>query len=282
VKLNKIPVFLHPVRKFAFILVLLPLLFACKNEFEKIRASGNADLIYDKGFELYEKGDYVKAQALFEQILSSYRGKEKAEKLYFTYAYTHYHLSTFETAAFYFSNFASTYSTSTLREEADFMAAYSHYKMSPTFRLDQTNTLKAIDEFQAFANLYPKSKRVDDANRYIDELRQKLEKKAISEADLYFDLKQYASAIQSYENMLKEFPESNNTERVRFQILKASFLLAENSIYEKQEERYKSVVEKYTIFKNKYNRGSLVKEAAEYYQISKQKLKQFTNERYQN
>jgi outer membrane protein assembly factor BamD len=273
---------LRPVRKYAFILFLLPLFLACKNEFEKIRASGNTDMIYNKGFEYYEKGDYVKAQALFEQILSSYRGKEKAEKLYFSYAYTHYHLSSFETAAFYFDNFASTYTTSSLREEADFMAAFSHYKLSPTFRLEQANTYKAIDEFQTFANLYPNSKRVEEANRYIDELRQKLEKKAMAEADLYFDLKQYASAIQSYENMLKEFPESNNTERVRFQILKASFLLAENSIYEKQEERYRTVVEKYEAFKTKYGRSSYVKEAAEYYNTSKQTLKQFSNERYQN
>jgi outer membrane protein assembly factor BamD len=282
VLIGKLSVNLRPVRKIAFILFIIPLFLACKNEFERIRASGNADLIYDKGFEYYEKGDYLKAQALFEQILSSYRGKAKAEELYFKYAYTHYHLSSFTTAAFYFNNFSTTFGNSPFREEADFMAAYSHYKMSPTYRLDQTNTYKAIDEFQTFANMYPNSARVEEANRYIDELRAKLEKKTFAEGQLYFDLKQYTSAITSYENMLKEFPESPNAETVRMQILRSSYLWAINSIYEKQEERFKTVVEKYQLFKTKYPKSSFLKEASEIHTNSKQKLKQFSNERYQN
>lgn len=270
------------MRKIAYIFIIIVLGTACKNEFERIRASGNSDLIYDKGFEYYEKGEFLRAQAMFEQILSAYRGKAKAEKLYFYYAYTHYHLSTFITAAHYFDNFSTTFGNSSFREEADFMAAYSHYKMSPTFRLDQTYTLKAIDEFQLFANMYPNSKRVTEANEYIDELRSKLEQKAIAEGQLYFDLKQYHSAIQSYENMLKEFPESSNAEKVRFQVLKASYLLAENSIFERQEERYKNTIEKYTIFKTKYPRSNLMKEATTIFNTSKQQLKQFSNDRYQN
>jgi outer membrane protein assembly factor BamD len=262
--------------------ILLMIISSCKNEFEKIRATGDAELIYAKGFEFYEKGEYLKAQSLFEQILSSYRGKAKAEKLYFSYAYSHYHLRSFLSANFYFNNFSQTFANSALREEADFMAAYSNYKLSPGFKLDQTYTYKAIDDFQTFANLYPASERAAEANKLIDELRVKLEKKAFAEGQLYFDLKQYQSSIQSFENMLKDFPESSNAEKVRFLILKSSFLLAENSIYEKQEERFTTVIEKYQIFKNKYPRSSFNKEAMEIQQISKQRLKQFSNDRYQN
>jgi outer membrane protein assembly factor BamD len=274
----KYTVNLRPVKITVNILTLgliLVLSASCKNEFEKIRASGDADMIYTKGFELYEKGEYLKAQSLFEQILSAYRGKAKAEKLYFNYAYTHYHLRSFLSANYYFGNFSSTFANSALREEADFMAAYSNYKLSPGFKLDQTYTYKAIDDFQTFANLYPASKRAEDANKLIDELRSKLEQKAVAEGQLYFDLKQYQSAIQSFENMLKDFPESPNSEKVRFLILKSSFMLAENSIFERQEERFNTVIEKYQVFKNKYPRSSFNKEALEIQQISKQRLKQF-------
>lgn len=264
---------MRAVKKKLYILIIIGLFASCKNEFERIRASGDVEKIFEKGFEYYEKKDYVKAQALFEQILSAYRGRAKAEQLYFAYAYTHYHTMSFSTAAYYFSSFANTFTTSSLREEADFMAAYSHYMMSPGFRLDQTNTHKAIEEFQSFANMYPNSKRVEEANAYIDELRARLEKKAFAEGQLYFDLRQYSSSVQSFENMLKDFPESPNAEKVRFMILKASFLWAENSIYEKQEERYKLVLERYEIFKKKYPKSIYIKESNDIMNTAKQKLK---------
>ncbi len=120
----------------------------CKSEFEKIRTSGDPEAIYQKAFDYYDKGDYQKAQTLLELVISNYRGQKEAEEIYYRYAYTYYHLQQYLLAAYYFNNFAQTYSTSSYREEADFMTAYSNYKLSPTFRLDQTYTEKAIDGFQ--------------------------------------------------------------------------------------------------------------------------------------
>ena len=64
-----------------------------------------------------------------------------------------------------FKNFSNTFPNSEYREESDFMTAYSNYQLSPTFRLDQTYTIKAIEGFQLFANTYPDSKRVEECNR---------------------------------------------------------------------------------------------------------------------
>lgn len=264
------------IRHLIIVFVLLAGTFSCKTEFEKIRASGEADKIYNKAFELYDNGEYMKAQILFEQILSAYRGKAQAEQLYFRYAFTHYYLRNYVSAAFYFKNFTSTFATSPLREEADYMAAISNYRLSPVFRLEQSHTIQAIDDFQNFINQYPRSPKVEECNDYIDELRAKLERKAHAEGRLYFDLKQYQAAIQSLENLLKDFPESENAESIRFLILQASYELAENSIYERQEERYNQVIEKYTNFKNKYPRSGMLKEASAIRNRAYEKLKQFS------
>ena len=232
-------------KRFVFIYFLVAFaLFvsSCKSEFEKIRASGDTDLIYKKAFAFYEQQEYLRAQTLFELIIPAYRGKPELEKVYYTYADTYYKLNKFILANYYFKNFASTFPTSDLREEAEFMAAYSNYQMSPGYRLDQTYTEKSIDEFQTFVNTYPNSERVKECNRLIDEMRLKQEKKVFEEGKLYFDLKQYQAATVTFENLLKDFPETNNAEQVRFLIAKGSFLLAENSIYEKQEERCKQTV----------------------------------------
>lgn len=238
-----------------FLLVLIAL-SGCKSEFERIRLSGNVDQIYTKGMAYYDEGDYQKSQALFELIINNFRGRKEAEDLYFRYAQTHFHLKNYILAAYYFRTFGSTYPLSSLREEADYMAAYAHFKLSPVFRLDQSNTQKAIDGFQDFVNNYPRSARVEECNRLIGGLRAKLERKAFEEAKLYYDLREYQASLQSFENLLKDFPDSKDVERVRFLMIEAAYAWAANSVREKQQERYQRTLEYIGLFRNKYPRSS--------------------------
>ncbi|MBK8557724.1 MAG: outer membrane protein assembly factor BamD [Lewinellaceae bacterium] len=159
---------------------------ACKSSFEKVRVSGDPDLILQKAFEYYEQEEYQKSQTLFDLVLSNVRGKKDAEKAYFDYAYTHYHLKQYLLSAYYFKNFSNTFINSEYREEAAFMSAYSNYQLSPTYRLDQTASIDAIDEFQLFVNLFPKSPRVEECNKLIDELRRKLEQKSLCGGRIVF------------------------------------------------------------------------------------------------
>jgi len=262
----------------ALIVLLLP---ACKSNFETIRTSGDTDLMYKKAMEFNEKGDYGKAQALFELIMPSYRGKPQLEKISFVYAYTHFNLHNYTSANYYFKNFATTFSTSPLREEAEYMAAFSNYKLSPSFRLDQENTNKAIEEFQAFTNTYPESPRVKKCNELIDNCRKKLETKSYEEGALYYQIKQYQASMQVFENLLKDFPETSNVEQVRYMLLKAQYALAGNSVYEKQADRYKLVIERYNDFTYKFPKSKLKKEAELYLREANSKIKVLNNARYQ-
>ena len=65
----------------AFTCVFALLLTGCKSEFEKIRASGDTDLIYKKAFELYEQEEYLRAQTLFELIIPAYRGRPELKSI---------------------------------------------------------------------------------------------------------------------------------------------------------------------------------------------------------
>lgn len=235
-------------------------LSSCKSEFEKIRTSGDPELLYEKALAYYADEEYQKAQTLLELVISSFRGKKEAEDIYFKYAYTYYNLGNYTLASYYFKNFSQTYGASPLKEEADFMSAYSNYQLSPTFRLDQTNTLKAIDEFQLFINTYPSSARLEQCNKLIDEMRAKLEEKAFDEGRLYFNMRQYNSAIQSYENLLKDFPETDNADEIRYMIVRAAFLLADNSILDKRKERLENAQTRADEFLERYVQSSHARE----------------------
>ena len=250
---------------------------ACKSEFERIRTSGDPELLYKKAFAYYDDEEWQKAQTLLELVISAYRGRQESEEIYYRYAYTYYHLEQYLLASYYFKNFSQTYSTSSYRQEADFMDAYSNYQLSPSFRLDQTYTEKAIDGFQLFVNTYPDSERVKECNRLIDELRSKLEHKAFEEGNLYFDLRRYQSAIHTFENLLKDFPETANAEEIRYMILRANYLLAENSVIDKQAERYRETLTLTREFLSRYTDSEYQKEVENIKDNSEKKLNQIDN-----
>lgn len=268
--------------KFFLLICTVSLLGACKTEFEKIRNSGNFELMYKQAEEYYAANDFYKAQVLYEQVLSGFRGRNEAEDVYYKYAQTHFQLEKYILAAYYFKNFAQTFSTSNLREDADFMAAYANYKLSPTYRLDQQYTQEAIDGFQLFVNSYPDSDKVEECNTLIDNMRAKLEQKAFSESKLYMDLGQYQSAISSFENVLKDFPDSPNTERIRYLVVESAFSLAENSFERLQLERFEDVITRATYFKNSFGKkSSFNKEINRIISSSKKEIKTLSNVGYQ-
>ncbi|HMQ90585.1 MAG TPA: outer membrane protein assembly factor BamD, partial [Flavilitoribacter sp.] len=248
----------------------------------KIRSSGDPAGILTKGDEYYAKEDYQRAQALYELVLPTYRGRKEAEEIAYRYAYTYYYMGQYILASYYFNNFAQTFGGSSKKEEADFMSAYCNYKLSPTFRLDQTYTDKAIEDFQLFINTYPQSTRVEECNKLIDEMRAKLEDKAYHEALLYFDMQYYQSAIQTFDNMLKDFPETSDAEQVRYMILRSAHLLAENSFVDKQQERYIDARDRAQEFINRFPESKNLKEVKDILANANKKLNQLNNVRHQS
>lgn len=256
-----------------FFVVLMLSLLSCRSEFEKIRLSNDPQKVLDGAHKYYDEEEYLKAQTLYELVLSQFRGTSEAEQLFFRYAYTYYHLRQFRLAAHYFRDFASTFAYSEYRQEAEFMSAYAFYRLSPTFRLDQTETKEAIRGFQEFVNAYPDSDKVEECNNLIDEMRSKLEEKAFANGEQYFREKSYQAAIHTFENMLAEYPDFERVEQVRYLIVKAAYEYAKLSIYNKKAERYEQVLEKYAEFAGKYPESKYTEEVNAIYEDSLKQLK---------
>lgn len=263
-------------------ILYLVLALACKSSYEKIRTSGDSQLILKTADKYYENKDYVKAQGLYELVLTSFRGQKEAEEIYFKYANTHYLLAEYELASHLFKTFANTFINSQRKEEADFLSVYSLYKTSPGYRLDQSATEKAIDGFQLFINTYPNSPRVEECNKLIDECRGKLELKAFEAGKLYFDMKNYQACVSSFKNLLNDFPETKNAREIRLMISQASFFLAERSIFEKQKERYLEAREYALDFLRRYTTGRSVSEVRDIIKKINQKLNSEDYDRHKN
>jgi outer membrane protein assembly factor BamD len=69
----------------------------------------------------------------------------------------------YESAAFDFDNFVRTFPNSEYAEECAFMHAKCFYEDSPSYSLDQTSTIKAIEKLQLFTDRYPHSDKLPNA-----------------------------------------------------------------------------------------------------------------------
>lgn len=231
--------------------------------YEKVLKSEDLAFKEKKALEYYEKKEYHKALPLFEELMSMYRGTQKAEEFYFYYAQSHYGVGDYLLAAFNFKNFATTYPGSKHAEEALFMNAKCYYELSPRSSLDQENTIKCIEQTQLFINAYPNSKYVDEANSMIDQMRRRLEKKDAEAARLYYDMENYKAASVAYKNLLKKYPDSPHADQIAFMALKSSYLYALKSIESRQQERLEATLEAYAIFGSRYPQSKYAAEARE-------------------
>lgn len=249
------------------ILVLMSASFiGCKSKFEKLRLSNDTGKKYQEALRLYNVKSYSKALILFDDLVQKYRGRAEAEDLSYYYAYTNYKLKDYTTARYHFRTFAESYPNSSKAEECRYMAAYCFYLESPIYSLDQDNTIKAIEALQLFINLYPKSERVSEASKLIDNLRNKLETKAYANAKLFletgeFDPQNYKSAVIAFQNVLRDYPDTKYSEEIELNMIKAQYFFARNSYEFKQEERFNEATAMAVEFTEKYPNSKMLKEA---------------------
>lgn len=226
----------------------------------------------EKAIEYYYDDDYHRALGLLTDIIPAFRGTAHAEQLNYYYAMAHYKQGDYILAAHYFKTFTQGFPRSEHAEEFLFMSAYCKYLLSPRASLDQTPTREALRELQAFVNRYPNSARLDEANQLMDELRQKLEIKAFETAMLYFNIRDYMAAVRSFQNVIRDYPDTQFREEALFYIIRSHFLFAENSIEPRQLERYQKVLEAHRRLVNRFPETEFLSQADRMLRIATEQI----------
>ena len=262
------------MKKYFALLIAVAMIFISCSKYQRVLKGTDMEKKYEYAEKYFKKKDYFRALQLLEELISVYKGTAKGEQTYYYYAYSNYYTGDYAMAAYYFNNFVQTYPMSKYAEEMQFMHAYCYYLDSPIPSLDQTNTLDAIEKFQLFINKFPKSNRVEESNRLIDELRFKVETKAFANAKLYYKTQNYKAAIVAFENVLKDFPGSAYCEEAMFLALKASYTYAQKSAEAKQVERYKNAQENYLKLVDAFPQSKYLHDAEKIYNNVQSALKQ--------
>ncbi|WP_163707178.1 outer membrane protein assembly factor BamD [Mangrovibacterium lignilyticum] len=257
---------LKSIKKYAPVALLLILLTTACSDFNKIVKSTDYEFKYKKALEYYEDGEFVRSSTLLKELVSIYRGTSKADEVYYYYAKSYFGMKDFMMAGHWFRTLINEFPRSKYAEESQYLIGYCFYEESPKPRLDQQVTQKAIDALQLFINLYPNSDKVEEANRLIIELRDKLVYKSFLTGKLYYDLENYKAATIALTNSLKDFPDTKYREDLMFMLLRAKYYLAIRSVEEKKDLRLSDALDEYFTFVDEYPDSKYRKEAEKFYE----------------
>lgn len=127
----------------------------------------------------------------------------------------------------------------------EYKLAMCYYQQSPRYRLDQTPTRRAIELFQLFNTKYPDSELVVESAERIDELRNKLARKAYEAGEFYLRTDRYLASTIYFDQVIDQYPESIWAERALLKQIETYIVYADNSIESKQAERYNNAISNY-------------------------------------
>ena len=248
-------------------------------EYNKVLKSGDYNLKYEYAKTAFERKKYTQAYTILADLVPIFKGTEKGEECLYLLGLSYYENHDYLNSGSYFKHYYTQYPKGKFTELARYYAGYGYYLDSPEPQLDQSVTIQAIDELQAFLDFFPKSDKVSIAQNAIFELQDKLVLKELENAQLYYNLgnymgNNYESAVITAKNAIKAYPYSKYKEQLEMLVLKARYREASESVVEKKAERFRTVVDEYYNFINDYPDSQDRHEADNIFKIAQKYLGQ--------
>lgn len=243
-------------------------------EYNKVLKCTDYEYKYEAAKSYFAQGQNTKAATLLEDLITILKGTSSGEESLYMLSMAYYNQGDYVTAAQYLNTYYTTYPRGKYTEQARFNAGRALYLDTPEPRLDQSSTVKAIQELQMFMEYFPRSERKAEAQNMIFELQDKLVEKDFLSAKLYYDLgdytgnssysstgNNYLAAIITAQNILKDYPYTKLREDISMLILRARYDMAKASVDEKKEERMRDTIDEYYAFVNEFPESKYLPEA---------------------
>ncbi len=214
------------MKKIAIIILASLLLSSCSSSVDVTTLSPDEFLQY--AISLYNNEDYEEATNEFQAILLQYPASPVNDDAQYYLGMTYFQRHQYILAAYEFSKLIKDIPTSTFVGDAQYMLADSYYELSPPYQIDQAYTKKAIEEFQAFIDFFPKDKRVTDVEKKIQEMNFKLAEKEYNSARIYEKMGYNNAAIIYYTAVANTYHDTEFAPKALYQKIKLLILKQKN------------------------------------------------------
>ncbi len=220
---------------------LLPLLLSCAAARKETPVLGAEDQ-FALAKKEYDKKKYSSSATEFQKLIFNYPGAAFVDSAQYLLGMCYFQNKDYSSSVGEFKKVLSSFSESPLAADASFMIAYAHYKDSPKPELDQTNTLKAIQELKVFLDEYPENGHAQEAQELLFQARSKLAQKLYKNGRIYYKLKRYDAALIYLQEVLEQYSDTRYAAQARFLIAESYREQKKNDLAELE---YRKFLEKY-------------------------------------
>ena len=233
-------------------LLLLAGVAACSSEYEQVLESNDIDLKYNAAFNYFNAGKYTRSTQLFESLTMLTNGTERHDTVLFYLGLSNYSYQDYYTAETNFDQYLSFYPQGTFAEQADFLRIDCLYRSTLRYELDQTPTYTAITAMGEYLQEHPVGANADILRHRMEELGERLDRKAFENARLYYKMEDFKAARVALRNVLKEDADNVYREEILYYTAMSSYKYADNSVSSKRKERFLVFQDDYLNFIGEY------------------------------
>jgi outer membrane protein assembly factor BamD len=223
---------------------------------------------YDKAVKYYNKGSYLSAAQLFEQLYPLSIGTKFGDSILFMFADCYFQNRDYQLAAFHFKDYSRRYPGTERTELAALNCVKALYYVSPSYDVDQSDTKYAIEEIKQYVNQYPNSKYIEECNVILDELRDKLARKQFEVIKLYYNTGNYKATQIMVRDFMKEYSYSKYAPEALFLLVTNNYEFANKSVESKKKERYLACAEAYDALKVQFPDSKYLPQAKKMYDFA--------------
>ena len=223
-------------------------MISCKSQYELLLNSNDVDSKYEAAFSYFNNGKYSKAAALFESLSMLTDGTERDDTVKYYWGLSNYKFKDYYTAETNFEKFIESYPRSPFTSEARYLRLDCLYRQTLRYELDQSPTYKAMSAISEYILEYPSNTHMQQCKDMLEELNERLDRKAYEAAKLYYKMEDYLAAKVAFKNVLKDDAENIYREDILYYIAMASYKYASLSYPDKQKERYLLFIDDYFNF----------------------------------
>jgi outer membrane protein assembly factor BamD len=179
------------------------------------------DGLYQQAVEYYQDGSYKKSVEIFQRLKEEYPLSQLAILAEMGIADSYFSGKDYFEAELAYLEFLNLHPTNENLPYVMYQIGMCHFNQMDTLDRDQSETFKALKEFERLTARFPGSKFSFLAEKMIRECKRILGEKEFYVGEFYFNIKQYRAALRRFEKIARDYANVGLDYKVSYYIIES-------------------------------------------------------------
>jgi len=183
----------------------------------KVREAETPEQIYNRGLRQMRRGYYDEAVVSFEKVRNHFPFNQYSVLAELRVGDCLYEKASFAEAVDAYRQFARLHPRHSEIDYVVYRIARSEFKLAPSVaQRDQSHTIRGLKRLEGFADRFPDSAYLSEAQRLREKAELRLARRATQIGNFYWKRKAWQAAERRYRLAYDEFPNSKLASRCRY------------------------------------------------------------------